>query len=113
MAERDDSAFRIRCYHLGVKQLIARIDDRLHARLKARAHAEGRSVNALVTEVLETATPELSERELLRERIRAAGMLVEPPPPEGHVPTLDEAIALTRGAGRVASAAIEADRAAR
>lgn len=93
-----------------MKQLIARIDDRLHARLKARAETEGRSMNALVTEALETVAPDLSPREQLRERLRAAGRLFEPPPPEGYVPTLDEAIALTRGAGRAGSEALEADR---
>ena len=38
-----------------MKQLIARIDDNLHARLKARAAAEGRTLNALVAEALEAA----------------------------------------------------------
>ncbi len=36
-----------------MRQLIARIDDRLHARLKAQAAAEGRSLNSLVTDALE------------------------------------------------------------
>lgn len=93
-----------------MKQLIARIDDRLHARLKARAETEGRSMNALITEALEDAAPELSPREQLRERLRAAGRLYEPPPPTGPVPTLDEAIAMTRGAGKAASEALEHDR---
>lgn len=95
-----------------MKQLIARIDDRLHARLKARAQAEGRSVNALVTEVLETAAPELDARAQLRARMLAAGALVIYPTPE-DVPTMEEVLALTRGAGRVASEALEAERAAR
>jgi len=93
-----------------VKQLIARIDERLHARLKERARVEGRSMNALVTEALEEAAPELSPREQLRERLRAAGRLFEPPPPTGPVLSRDEAIALTRGAGKVASEALERDR---
>jgi len=93
-----------------MKQLLTRIDDRLHARLKARAQAEGRSMNALVTEALEGAAPERSARDQLRERLRAAGMLFEPPPPSGKVLSLDEAIALTRGAGRAGSEALEADR---
>lgn len=93
-----------------MKQLIARIDDRLHARLKARAQVEGRSMNALVTEALEEAAPELSRREQLRERLRAAGRLVEPPRPEGPVLSRDEAIAMTRGLGKVASEALERDR---
>lgn len=97
-----------------MKQLIARIDDRLHARLKARAQAEGRSMNALVNEALEDAAPELSRREQLRERLRTAGRLVEPPAPEGPVPTMDEVLELTRGdAGRAILEALEADRASR
>lgn len=97
-----------------MKQLITRIDERLHGRLKARAQAEGRSVNALVTEALEAAVPELSAREQLRKRMRAAGMLVELPPPEGEVPTMEEVLELTRGsAGRAILDALEAERAAR
>lgn len=94
-----------------MKQLITRIDVRLHGRLKARAQAEGRSVNALVTELLEDAAPELSAREQVRARMLAAGALVVPPPPEGDVPTMEEVLELTRGdAGRAILEALEADR---
>lgn len=93
-----------------MKQLIARIDDRLHARLKERAKIEGRSLNALVTQALEEAAPDLSPREQLRERLRAAGRLVEPPRPTGLVLSRDEVIARTRGAGQALIDALEADR---
>ncbi len=93
-----------------MKQLIARIDDRLHARLKERARLEGRSLNALVTEALEGAAPELSPREAFRERLRAAGVLYEPPAPPTPALSRDEAIARTRGAGRAVLDALEADR---
>lgn len=93
-----------------MKQLIARIDDRLHARLKERARIEGRSMNALVVEALEEAAPELSPREQLRARLRAAGRLVEPPRPTRPVLSREEAIALTRGLGTAASEALERDR---
>lgn len=97
-----------------MKQLIARIDDRLHARLKERARLEGRSLNALVTEALEEAAPELSPRERFRERLRAAGRLYEPPPPTEPVLSRDEVLELTRGdAGRAILEALEADRASR
>ncbi|MCP9486603.1 MAG: toxin-antitoxin system HicB family antitoxin [Gaiellaceae bacterium MAG52_C11] len=97
-----------------MRQLIARIDDALHARLKARAQLEKRSLNALVTEALETAAPELSAREQVRARMLAAGVLVVPPAPAGDVPTMDEVLELTRGdAGRAIIEALEAERAAR
>src|SRR5579884_3129290 len=44
-----------KCYHGCVRQLITRLDDDLHARLRERAAAEGRSVNALVVEILAAA----------------------------------------------------------
>lgn len=70
-------------------------------------------MNALVTEALESAAPELSAREQVRRRMRAAGMLVEPPPPE-DVPTMGEVLELTRGdAGRAILEALEADRSSR
>lgn len=96
-----------------MKQLIARIDDRLHARLKERARLEGRSLNALVTEALEEAAPELSPREQFRERLRAAGRLYEPPEPPTPTLSREEAIARTRGAGQAILDALDADRGAR
>jgi plasmid stability protein len=93
-----------------VRQLIARIDDDLHARLKARAAEERRSLNAVVTELLEQGLAADDPRARLRARLKAAGLLTVPPQPEGPVPSRDEAIALTRGVGRAASEALEADR---
>jgi len=60
-----------------VRQLITRIDDDLHRRLKERAREEGRSLNALVTQILEEAVPDESPRARLRRRLRERGMLVE------------------------------------
>ena len=48
----------------------------------------------------------------VRERLARTGVVVEPESPE-HVPTREEALEATRGAGAVASAALEADRAHR
>lgn len=93
-----------------MKQLIARIDDRLHARLKERARIEGRSLNALVTEALKQAAPELSPRERFRERLRAMGRLYEPPDPPRPTISREEVIARTRGAGRAVLDALDADR---
>ena len=102
----------LECYHATVRQLITRIDDDLHRRLKERALAEGRSVNALVTDLLEVAVPPLTPRRVLRARLRALGRLVEPPLPK-HVPTWDEVVAAGRGAGTAASEALAAERARR
>ncbi len=49
-----------------VRQLIARIDDELHARLKERAGAEHRSLNSLVRELLERGVAQDDARAQLR-----------------------------------------------
>lgn len=90
---------------LGMKQLITRIDEDLHRRLKTQAAAEGRSLNALVTEVLEAAVAPRSGRERLRERARIAGLLEEPSAP-GAPPSMEEILAMTRGAGEVFTEAL-------
>jgi antitoxin FitA len=79
-----------------VRQLIARIDDALHARLKERARDQGRSVNALVTEILEQAVPEETPRERLRRRLEAEGRLVGIEAPDG-APSLEEVREMLRG----------------
>lgn len=110
---RDDSTSLLECYHPPVRQLITRIDDALHARLKTRARDEGRSVNALVTTILEGAVPDETPREQLRRRLKAEGRLVELNAPE---PTLsrDDVREMLRGdAGRAVLEALEEDRAER
>ena len=92
-----------------MKQLIARIDEDLHARLKARAAAEGRSLNALVVDALEAAAGSADGRAQVRARVRAAGLLVVPPRPAG-AGLRERVLAMTRGAGTVASEALAADR---
>jgi plasmid stability protein len=94
-----------------VRQLIARIDDDLHARLKERAAAERRSLNSLVRELLVRGLPQ-NPREELRARAEASGLRVTPRP-EGRPPSREAAIAATRGAGRSASGALTAERARR
>jgi antitoxin FitA len=96
-----------------VRQILARVDDDLHARLKARAAAEGRPMNDLVIEALRRQldggdTP----RERLRARLAARGLLVEPstPPPtsglsreEGRARAIED----LRGAGDAVLEALE------
>lgn len=93
-----------------MRQLIARIDDSLHARLKRRARDEGRSVNTLVTEILERAVPDVSPGARLRRRLREAGLLAEiKVPPDA--PGRDEVQAMLRGeAGRAVLDALAEDR---
>lgn len=95
-----------------MRQLIARIDDELHAQLKERARAEGRSLNALVTDLLAAGLARHDARRALRQRLRAAGRLVEPPRP-AHVLPMDEVLELNRGSGAAVSEALEAERKAR
>jgi plasmid stability protein len=95
-----------------MRQLITRIDDRLHARLKERAAHQGRSLNALVVEMLEQVLAEEQSRMGVRERARRSGRLVCPPTPD-HVPSRQAVEDATRGAGTMASEALAAARAAR
>jgi len=95
-----------------MRQLITRIDERLHERLKERAAAEGRSVNALVTELLSTGLAAGVEREAVRTRAEIAGIRVVPTP-EHRPPSREAAISWTKGLGRAASRALVADRAKR
>jgi len=92
-----------------MRQLITRIDEDLHRRLKKRAATQGRSVNAMVSELLRSAVNAQDERELVRARLRALGRLADIPRPR-KVISRDAAIALTRGAGTAASQALADDR---
>lgn len=95
-----------------MRQLITRIDDGLHARLKARAREEGRSVNSLVTELLLAGLAGSDEEAGVRARLRGSGLRVVPRL-AGRPSSRDEAIRATRGAGRAASEALAAERASR
>lgn len=92
--------------------MITRLDDELHARLKAQAAMEGRSINefvvAALTQVLDGTTP----RRAFRERARAMGLLVVPEPP-ATTPSWDEVDAISREAGMAVIEALEAERSAR
>jgi plasmid stability protein len=62
-----------------VRQLIARIDEDLHRRLKERAAREGRSLNDLVSDVLAAAADD--EAASFRRRLDRSGLRVLPPVP--------------------------------
>jgi plasmid stability protein len=85
------------------------MDDTLHARLKARAAAEGRSLNDLVNCVLAAAVDHRLSRQELLARADAVGQLVRPPAPANR-PSREQVLESTRGLGCAASEALEADR---
>jgi plasmid stability protein len=89
-----------------VKQLITRIDDELHARLKARAEAEGRSMNDLVTEVLRGAVAKAETRAEWSARLIAEGKLITFEP-EAEAPGHDRLEELSRGWGTAVSEALD------
>lgn len=96
-----------------MRQLITRIDDALHARLKDVAQRQGRPVNAVVVEALEQAlSVSVGPRAMVRRAARERDLVVFPPHPATVVPR-DEVIARTRGAGLAVSDALAAERAAR
>jgi plasmid stability protein len=70
-----------------MRQLIARIDDDLHRRLKERAAREGRSLNDLVTEALAAAADD--ESAAFRRRLDRSGLRVLPPGPPVPGPRVD------------------------
>lgn len=94
------------------RQLITRIDEELHRKLKALAADEGRSLNALVTEILSGAVGGTDGRALVRARADAIGIRVVPRP-ERRPPSREAAIAATRGAGTAVSAALSEERSRR
>ena len=60
-----------------MRQMLLRVPDELHHRLAARAKSEGRSVNAIATEMLDTsvAATSGSPRDIVRARAAARGLL--------------------------------------
>jgi antitoxin FitA len=106
-----DSSAELGCYHQSaMKQLIARIDERLHQRLKRRAAAERRSMNALVNDLLDKGLAGTDEQARLDAYLRESGRWYIPPAPRGPVPSRDEVIRMTRGWGTAVSQALEDDR---
>lgn len=90
--------------------MITRLDDDLHAKLKARALAEGRSLNDFVTHTLATAVGRPATRQEIRERARALGILATPPRPKRRA-IRNETLAASVGSGDSVSKALEDERA--
>ncbi len=84
-----------------MKQLIARIDEDLHARLKRQAASEGRSLNAVVTEALEGAAPaKETPQQWMRRRAHERGVrIIEPTEPPADPEEIQRIRESTRGLG--------------
>jgi plasmid stability protein len=92
-----------------MRQLITRIDDDLHRRLKQRAAEQDRSLNDLVTSILEAAVRDKAES--LRQRIESSGLRAYPPPStRPRTRSYEEVLESTRGMGTAASDALAAER---
>ncbi len=87
---------------VGVKQLLLRVPEDLHRRLALRAGREGRSMNAVATEIL-SAIPD-SEQADRRARLRAAaaasGMLRTTAPARVSASQRARVLRTTRGLGK-------------
>lgn len=95
-----------------VRQLLLRVPDDVHRRLAARAAREGRSVNAVATEILDAAADADEGDRRARLRARAAAMGVLRPSRASHVTSADREriITATRGMGPVADRLIDDER---
>lgn len=85
----------------GVKQLLLRVPEELHRRLMARAAREGRSLNAVATEILDAAAEADAGDRRARVRAAAAASGALRPLTAGPVSVArrQRAIASTRGLG--------------
>jgi len=102
-----------------VKQLLLRVPEDLHRRIRARAAREGRSMNAVAGAILDASadadlsaapTP-LTPQQRLRARAAAMGMLArEIPARPVSKAERDRIIASTRGIGPIVDRLIDEDR---
>ncbi|MFN0092242.1 MAG: toxin-antitoxin system HicB family antitoxin [Acidimicrobiales bacterium] len=94
-----------------MRQLLLRVPDSVHAKIAARAQREGRSINAVATEILDAvagADPG-DRRARLRARAASLGLL----PPSGSTqpaPSRAEALAAAAGIGPVLDRILAEDR---
>ena len=83
-----------------MRQLLLRVPDEMHQRLAARARREGRSINAIANEILDSAADvDLgSSRDRVRARAVALGILARPKSgPSAQVTSRDEVLRLLSG----------------
>jgi len=86
-----------------MRQLLLRVPDDVHRRLSARAAREGRSTNALATEILDLAADadEGDRRVRLRARAATVGVLRASSARPVSAPDRQRAVASTRGIGPI------------
>jgi len=96
-----------------MKQLLLRVPEDVHVRLTARAKREGRSVNALATEVLDAAAGgDLGDRQArLRSAAAAAGALCTIDAPPVSAARRRRILASTRGLGEQVDRLLDEERA--
>jgi len=84
-----------------MKQLLLRVPEDIHRRLAARARREGRSINAVATEILDAAadSDQGDRRTRLRAAAAAAGTLNQVPGRQVGEAERRKIIASTRGLG--------------
>lgn len=87
--------------------MITRLDDELLVNLKKRAAAEGRSVNALVNDILASQVAGRSPKAELR--LRAGERIVRPPRPT-RIPSCESLRRASRGWGAAVSHALLEER---
>ena len=92
--------------------MITRVEDDLHARLRAAATARGMSVNAFMVDALTAAIGGTTAREAVRRRAEASGRRVVPPTPDTD-PSWDEVLEAGAEAGSAVSEALAEERAGR
>ena len=95
-----------------MRQFVVRLDEDLHARLKRRALHDRRSMNAVITELLERELGAIDPRTAVRRRAEALNLLVLPPKP-ARIPSWAAVERAGSGAGDAVSRALAADRAGR
>ncbi len=95
-----------------MKQLLLRVPDDVHRRITARARREGRSVNALATELLDKAADADGPDRMARLRARATELGIHRPVPKPEATPVDrdEALREMRGVGPIADRLIAEDR---
>ena len=93
-----------------MKQLISRLPDDLHARLKAKAADEGRSMNEIVTQALREAVGAASESERVDARMERLGLHDWPGEVATPVPYLDDVLRRNEGSGTAVSEQLERSR---
>jgi plasmid stability protein len=98
-----------------MKQLLLRVPDELHSRLAARARHEGRSVNVIATEMLDTsvAAESGSARDVIRARAASRGLLRSIDPPATVPPSIDVVVKKFRRITKTASELIDEQRGSR